>query len=542
MGTGFAVQKGSMLGQKRPANLQGVPFPAPVGGINAVDPLASLEPSFSVLANNLIAEGRGLRVRSGTQQFATNVGSSDIRTIIPFEGATVATNKLFVTGTAGIYDITAGGSGAWATSIAFGTTTGDAGFGVWTDFVLDNGAHYVFYADAVNGLYQYPSGGPWVATGAGITGPAGGSATLMFVVQHKGRLWFVENNSARAWYLAAGAISGAATRFDFGNKFKHGGTLVGLWNWTVDGGIGVDDHLVALSSGGDVIVYKGTDPSAAATWDVVGQYYIGSVPAGRRQGAAFGGELFLLSQLGVLPLSKLISGAPVQTNDIYASRNISPLITTEMGVSRTTQGWELRNIPSENVFIVSVPKQTGLAYKQYAMSTHTSGWCVFQDLEYVTGDQWNGTFYIGSASGVVYKMTGHSDKVSLTGTGGNAITFSLITAFSDLGESALYHQVQLLRPIFRASAVPSYSIAARYDYNTDDYSGTAISATTNAYLWDAANAIWDTALWGADAATIESVTGGTGLGRAVAAVLLGTSTGETLLLRIDLMFTTGGFL
>jgi hypothetical protein len=541
MRTGYAVQKGHALGTPVAPVLKAFGFPAASGGINAVDPLASLDTKYSVLANNLIADGRALRVRTGTQQFATNVGSSDIRTIIPFEGATSATNRLFACGTAGIYDISAGGSGAWAVQVAFGNTTGDAGYGVWTDYVLDNGAHYAFYADYVNGLYQYPSGGPWVATGGAITGPAGGSAALSFVMQFKSRLWFVERDSARAWYLAAGAVAGACTRFDFGNKFRHGGTLVGLWNWTMNSGVGIDDHMVALSSTGDVVVYKGSDP-ATTDWTQVGSYYIGAVPAGRRQGNVFGGELFILSQMGILPMSRLMAGDALDDTSTYASKNISPLITTEMAVSRTQNGWEMRNVPSENVFIASVPKQTGFAYKQYAMSSKTNGWCVFQDLEYVTGDNWNGTFYVGSASGVVYRLTGHTDKVTLAGTGGNAITFSLITAFSDLEESALYHQVQYLRPVFRASAAPNYSIAARYDYNTDDYSAIAIPVTIGGYLWDAAAALWDTALWGADAATIESVAGGVGIGRAVAAVLLGTSVGETNLLRIDVMFTSAGML
>ena len=542
MATGFLPRRGAVMGTQRQGGTHPFSYPAPAGGINAVDPLANLDTTYSVLANNLIPDGRGLRVRSGYQKFATNVGAGEVRTVIPFQGATAATDKLFVAGPAGIYDISAGGAGAWATSIAFGTTTGNAGYGVYTDYVLDNSSHYVFYADEVNGLYQYPSGGPWVSSVGLITGPAGGAASIAFIMQHKGRIWMIERDSARAWYLPTGAVAGAATRFDFGNKFKHGGTLVGLWNWTVDGGIGVDDHLVALSSSGDVIVYKGNDPSSAATWSVVGQYYIGAIPAGRRQAQSFGGELFLLSQYGLLPMSRLISGAPVQENDIYASAKISPLVSTEMAASRTSFGWEVRNIPSENVFVINTPKRTGLTYKQFAMSTKTNGWCIFNDLEYITGDVWQGTFYIGGAGGNVYRMTGNSDAVSLTGTGGNAVSFSLITAFSDLGDPGRFHRVQFLRPVFRASAAPSYSIAARYDYNTDDYTGIAIPVTITGALWDAAAALWDTALWGGDAATIQSVTAGSGIGRAVAAVLLGTSTGETNLIRIDLMADTGGML
>jgi hypothetical protein len=50
------------------------------------------------------------------------------------------------------------------------------------------------------------------------------------------------------WFgSAVNALYGTVTSWDFGSKFKHGGNLVGLWSWTVDGGIGIDDYLVAIA-------------------------------------------------------------------------------------------------------------------------------------------------------------------------------------------------------------------------------------------------------------------------------------------------------
>lgn len=527
-------------GVPKPPAIKPSTFPAPYQGINAVDPLASLDANQAcTYSTNLIPEGRGLRVRSGYKQFATGIdGTQTILTVMPFQASVTANDKLFVTTTNGIFDITAGGV-IGAAAIAFATVDGTSGIGIWTNFVIDNGAHVCIYADETNGIYEYTEGGAWARiTGAQITGV--NPNNLVFVMQFKSRLWFVERNCGRGWYLPVGAVIGAATRFDFGNKFNHGGSLVGMWSWTIDGGSGLDDLLVGVSAGGDVLIYKGTDPTSASTFGAVGQYFIGPVPAGRRQASNFGGELFILSQYGVLPMSALIAGRPVDEQDVYASRNISPLISTDMNNFRTQRGWEMRNIPGENVFLVATPKQTNFPYKQYARSSKSRGWGIWQDVPYVTGDTWQGSFYVGSTGGVVYRITGNTDAVTLAGTGGVNIQFSLLTAFSEFGETSLYHQVQFIRPVFRAAAAPTLSTQARYDYNTDDVTGGSVSTAITTYTWDAAASLWDTALWGGDSTTIQSVSAGNGIGRAMGIAILGTSQAETILVRIDILFTSGG--
>jgi hypothetical protein len=289
-----------------------------------------------------------------------------------------------------------------------------------------------------------------------------------------------------------------------------------------------------------VVIYSGTDPSSATTFFQVGQYFIGSVPEGRRQAANFGGELFMLSQYGVLPMTGLLAGKSITDANLYASRNISPLIASDMNLYRTQYGWEMRNLPSENVFSVVVPKQPNLPYKQYARSTKTNGWTTFQALTYVTGDTWNGSFYIGGKNGVVYKITGNSDGVAVDGTGGVDVQWTFLSAFSDLGDTGQYHIPAFVRPVFRAAAIPSYGTACRFDYNTDDISLSISAPGASGFLWDAANALWDTALWGADAVTLDPVLGSSGLGRATAVAIQGASHAETQLIRTDLMFQTGG--
>lgn len=529
MVAGFDFTPGAFPGPPRQRITKAQIVPAPLGGINAVAPLAAMEPAFCLQAVNLVANGQGLRVRSGHSLFAASLsGSGGVRTIVPFDGAT--SSALYGVTSAGIYDISAGGAGPFTADVTFGSSADPAGWGTWTNFTADAGTHYAFYADEANGLYRLPEAGTWAA----VTDITGVSETdLVFVTQHQSRVWFVERDSASGWYLAAGAVSGSATEFNFGNKFRHGGNLVGLYPWTVDGGEGIDDHLVALSSGGDVMVYKGINPSSAATWELVGQYYVGALPAGRRVAQSEGGDLYILSQYGVIPLTRLIQGLLVQQDATQLSRNISPLIAQAMALTRSSRGWEMRNVPSENVFLVSRPTLSGFEDLQFVLSTHTQGWTTFESLPYQTGDTWQGNFYFGDTDGNVWLLDGNTDD-------GEGIRFSLVTSFQEYGEVGQYHRVQFMRPVFRTDGAPSYALEARYDYIESPLTISSASPPVGGSLWDVA--VWDSATWSTTGAVIQSVVGGAGLGRAMAVALAGTSANETLFIRADIMFDTGSIL
>lgn len=526
MAGGFTKQRNKpWQGVPSPPTTLPALIPPPQGGISAVQPYAQMDPAYCISAINLIPDGSGMKVRTGYTGFASNLAGS-VRCIIPFIGG--AQDALFAVTEDGIIDITAGGAGPWSPDVTFGVSTTNTGWGVWTNFVSDAGTHYAFYADEENGLYRVQEGGTWAA----VTDITGVSETeLAFVTQHQSRVWFCQKGTAIGWYLASGAIAGAAIKFDFGNKFRHGGTLVGLYPWTVDGGEGIDDHLVAIGSGGDVMVYKGTDPSTASSWELVGQYYVGSLPAGRRVANNESGDLYILSQYGVIPLSRLITGQLVQQETTQLSRQIAPIVADAMKLTITFRGWELRNVPSENVFLLSRPDIPGFAPQQFVLSTRTNGWTIYNALPYQTGDTFDGVFYFGDSSGNVWTLTGSTDD-------GDNIVFALVTSFQDYGQPGIYHRAQFIRPVFLTNAPPAVTVRARYDYDLDvpDLTGTA--PAVDGALWDVA--LWDQGLWIGSGVVTQSAAGASGIGRAVAVAMRGSGTSETLLIRIDILLDSGG--
>jgi hypothetical protein len=513
-----------------------VMVPAPMSGINALDPLAMLQPTDSVFQYNLIPSQYGCKVRTGYQLWGQNIGTGGVNTVLPYNGSTSALDKMFAAGRNGIFDVTSQGANNPAALVTFGTVSSKSGFGNAVAFA-SLGGHFLCYADEANGYYAYTEGTGWaaVAFGSGGTQVSGfDPATFVHVVSFKQRLWFTLRDSATAVYLPTGAVYGAATQFNFGDKFRHGGYLVGLYNWTLDGGDGIDDYLVAVGSGGDVVIYQGTDPSVATSFSIVGQWYIGPPPAGRRIAGSFGGDLYLLSSYGLLPLSKLIAGILIDDEAAYLSRKISPIVNTDMSVARTLTGWEVKLIPSENLLLISVPKQGSSAYRQYVQSLNTQGWAQYRDIPYLTGDAWNGQFYIGTADGRVLWHTGFTD-LSVN------ISWSSLSSFQEYGEIGNYHRVQFIRPVFLSAAVPSYEVEARYDYDLSEVLGAPSGggAGTGA-LWDVAH--WDMDVWTGGTISESFVRGGQGLGRAMAIGINGNSSQSTILIRFDNIGDTGGYL
>lgn len=523
-------------GLRSPQTTKTVLIPAPNGGINVLDMLVATPQEDSILQYNLIPSYYGTRVRTGITQWAQQLGAgANVRTIIPYNGSTSANDKLFAAGQLGIYDISVFGANNPAAAIAFGTADTTSGLGGSVAFATLAG-NFIAYCDESNGYYTFTQGTGWlkVTLGGGatqVTPPD--PATLVWPCSFKTRLWFVQKNTATAWYTASGALYGTLTQFNFGDKFRHGGFLVGLYTWTLDGGVGIDDYLVAVSSSGDVLVYQGTDPSVATSFSLVGQWYIGPPPAGRRITGSFGGDLYILSSYGLLPLSKLISGILIQSEQEYLTRKVSPIINTLMASGRLSLGWEVKVVPSENLILIGTPLQVPAASQQLVQNLNTQGWAFYRNLPYFTGDAWNGAFYIGDQTGHVYLHTGNTDL-------GVAVNFSLLTSYQEYQEVGNYHRIQFVRPVFLAAVSPQYAITAKYDYDLSEALAPTAGALPPNPAWDIA--LWDIALWGGTYVTFAPVVGTGGMGRAMALAMNGQSTTDTILLRFDMMFDTGGYL
>ena len=525
-------------------------YPAPAGGIDVRQAIGNEALDTCVYTYNLVPFEFGMRVRKGYREWQKDltVGlSQGVNTVMPYQGSPQdnSADRLFAVTNEGIWDVTAD-EGTPSLEYTFNTVDPDAGFGTFIQYVADSGANLLFYADNVNGVFQYsPDTGLWTIpaiTGVDVT-------NLDSVVSHKQRIWFTERGSTTAWYLSVGAIAGAATPFFFGSKFQHGGALAGLFNWTVDGGEGVDDYLVAVSRSGDVLPYKGTDPTGE-DWEIRGTYYIGEIPNAANFGTEQGGELFLLSVYGVISMSDLLSGVDTTATLINAegtstSLKIAGLLRQDMQVKLTQRGWGISNLPSEGGLLISTPFENNEQPIQYYFNVATQGWGLWRDVPIVSFSAGINSVIIGTKDNRVCIMDVAVDNKLIDpvnpATNGDDIQFSILTAFSSLGAEGVYKRVKILRPDFLAREAPDYSIQARYDYDIAEAANFQLVAppSVTSGVWDLSS--WDAAYWGGSVdAAFSSVGGAWGSGRYVAIAMIGKTRTDTRLAGWDLVFDSGG--
>lgn len=524
-------------------------FPAPLQGMDARIPLAAESMDHCIWAINMVPTEYSMRVRNGTRQWTTSgLGTDEIRTMMPFIGDTMEGNldKLFVTTPNGIYDCTTEAAAA-TQKLAFTTTTGDAGYGVYTQYVDEAGDTLMFYADRENGLFVYdPDADTW-AQATGITAATGSVGTIditniVFVTVHKLRIWLIEKDAQKAWYLGIRATTGPAEEFFFATKFRHGGDLVGLYNWTVDGGEGRDDHLVAISRGGDVITWTGEDPADGVTWTSTGTFYVGPVPRGNRVASEYGGELYILSRYGVTSLTHLLQGQTV--SDPYSNQighKVARLIRADLEELGDEWGWAIKFVPNIGSLVVSVPIRGDGRYRQYVYSLATQGWGLWRDVPMLSSDTWKAALMVGTADGRVLRMDQNRDNVS-AGSVGDPIEWFLLTSYSHLGSPGHYKRAKFIRPNFVAETEPLYEVAAYWDYSTRQGSApTGTVGDPGGDRWD--SGLWDQALWSFTQETpFNTLLGASGWGRAMAVALTGESNTSCDLVSMDVMWDTGGMI
>lgn len=604
-----------MLARRKPApaksSILAYSAPAPMGGLNAVNGAASMPATDCIVLWNMIAAEYGLRARLGYREHmvgaVAGLTGAPVRTEIPFTGSVSSNSKMFAATAAGIFDVTAG-SGTGTLKIAFPVTTGDAGYGVYHNVVTFAG-HRLIYTDEVNGYYLYtettdawekiksPATVTWaagqtivegdlrtdgvlhyIATSAGTTSGAniaadsvtwdqylplspGTLGTLdpndaVFCTVWKHRVWLIQRGTGKAFYLDLDAVYGPAEPFNFAGKFKAGGALRCMTSWTYDGGSGIDDRLVAVSDGGDVVIYEGTDPSIPGAFDLKGVWYVGGVPAGRNLFSEIGGDVLLLSKLGALPLSKLVIGNPIIDRSQYATAKIANLYSQLVSERGAYKGWAIRLHPEDGTLLINVPADDGSVSEQLAMSVTTRAWARYRypKLTFVSAEAWNGKLYLGTTDGRIVVNDGYIDNVTIAAPElYDPVDFFVITSFQKLG-SPRQKRVQIIRPTVTAQGTPpNYRVKAVYRYDLSEFTGgEAVTALAGAVFGeydpglpgDVGTALFDTATFATtDYVSEQRVSGGTnGIGSEVAIAMAGRAAARTVLIGWDVMFDQGGWL
>jgi hypothetical protein len=371
--------------------------------------------------------------------------------------------------------------------------------------VTTAGGNYLYAANGVNTPYLY-NGTTWTSiTGAStpaITGVT--TTTLNSPTLFKNRVWFIQKDTLKAWYLPTSSVGGAAQVLDLSSIARLGGVLVSMASWTIDAGYGVDDNLVFVTDKGEVIVYRGTDPSSASTWALIGVWIVGA-PIGTRSLMKYGGDLLVLTLDGLIPMASALQSSRLDPN-IALSDKIQGAFAAAAAAYRDNFGWCMLYNPKNNALIVNVPVREG-AQEQFVMNNITKAWCRFTNWNAFHFGLLDDTPYFGAATFVAKAWTtgstGYIDDTS-------NINGKILQAFNYFETRGVKKIFTRARPSIFSNGTPSVRVGINVDFNISDNVAPISFSTPLTALWD--SALWDTAVWGSDLEIQNNWQGVTGVG------------------------------
>ena len=542
-------------------------LPSPIGGWNARDSLANMQPTDAVTLTNWFPTPTDVTLRKGYTKYSTGI-TGEVQSLMNFAGP--STQKLFAVANGTIYDCstdpatsvftglsnskfqhvnvtTAGGhflvacNGADPTMIYDGTawfkvastttaqtissitnsgttatlTTASAhGLATGNRVTISgatpsayNGTFVITVTGATTFTYTMlsnPGGAASVVGTYTVIGITGvSSSTFVNVNLFKERLYFTENNTLKCWYLDVKSIGGPATALDFGSIARNGGFLQAMGTWTLDAGQGADDYAVFVTNMGEVIVYNGTDPTSATTWALKGVWQLGQTFT-RRCFFKWSGDLLLLTQDGLVPLSSAL-----QSSRLDPRVNLTDKIYYAVSLAASNYydnfGWQVNYFASENMLILNIPITGGT--QQFVMHTITKSWANFTGINAIC-------FEVSGKEGMYFGANGYVGKFyDGTSDDGNNITATSQQAYSYFETPGQLKRFTMVRPILQSSGgVPGVYCGLSIDFDTQSNLG-AVSFNPSAIGigdWDVA--VWDDAIWAGGLTTTKIWQGVTGIG------------------------------
>jgi hypothetical protein len=497
---------------------QTVTLPAPIRGIIEVENWAYTKPGSVNVIDNWFPTQKGLRLRGGTERWATLPDPVEI-VRSGFEYVSGANQRMFAATATRIFDV------SFADSPVLQTGVGTITNGNFSAAQLANsGGDWLLICNDAGDYVRRFNGTAWeyldiafagtpgriVGTTPGVPAAVVAGHGLTYVWKYRNRLFFVQGGSMNAYCLPLNAVAGELIYIPLSGAAKRGGSLLFGASWSIDAGDGIDDKCVFATDQGELLVFTGTDPTTSANWRQEGRYDI-SKPLGKNGHQQLGGDVLVATVDGIVPLSGAIQKDVSALSLSAISYNIEPMWMRELK-AKDVYPWTLCKWDEGDALLVNFPGGTSYNTKTVGVSNlHTGAWSRYTGWDAMCFMKLRGSLFFGTQDGKILQAesTGLDDAQWDVGLGtntGNTYVCKMIGGWEMF--QAPPNQVTWFqaRAAFFSSArepfEPQLSATTDYEFR--------VPAPPNAGpdpglldVWD--QGLWDTALWDAPSAGIPPV-------------------------------------
>ncbi|MCQ2734861.1 MAG: hypothetical protein MJ212_02790 [Alphaproteobacteria bacterium] len=437
---------------------------SPINGLNFRDNLTDMNGAYAITMDNYIPLDTKVALRKGYVLYVPF--ETDVRTLVSYNAG--MQSRFFAVSGHKIWNITSAVSpGAYDDITLSEDNCQTAQYKNYLYFVNGMDVPKVYYIDNQNEEHLEN----WGFSAEGLT-----PSSIVNVSVSKQRLWFIEKGSLRVWYPeAAGNISGTLNCFDFAQVCRFGGHLVAVANWTQDGGQGIDDLTVFITSEGEALVYSGSDINNADDWKLRGSFKI-SRPIGYKCIVPYQGDVVIISEDGYIPLSKALPIDKANASQVAFSDAIRGLVLERTVNYASKVGWQgiIYSRGGYGIFNVPIANQ----FEQHVINVNTGAWCRFTNIRSLCWGEFQKRIYFGADNGVYLFDEGYSDN-------GRHIVGVIEQAYNNLGTNML-KKIQLLNPRVKSSSRFSLVIYTNMDMEKRDIDYMENIGTTGNTKWNVA--------------------------------------------------------
>lgn len=506
--------------QRTSKSAQPTSIPAPTSGWFVGTNLAEAPPKTAYTLDNMFPSQDYVRVRRGCSEYATGIGSGNVEQIIIYDAG--GSTDEFACGGGHIYDMTGGGA---ASSAKSGLSSNN-----WqaVQFTTTGGT-YLRLVNGVDTPLVYD--GSTFGTSPAITGVT--AASLSAVWSFKNRLYFIEKNTMNAWYLSVDTIGGAATKLPLGGIFSHGGSLTAGATWSISSNSGLYETCVLISDRGEVAMFDGLYPGDAS-WTLKGKYRI-SNPLGRDCILKAGGDLAIMTEDGIVPMSKVMTLDRIALNNEAVTLPIAPVWRKAVQDRTGYTGWSITAWPRESMVVVNIPQLSSNDKQQYVANARSGAWCRY------TG--WDAKCFAVSGNKLLFGTSdGRVMEAETGGTDDGALySGKCFWSWQSLGVPGSRKHVNTARLVYMGSYNVRPSIEFVSDFALTTSPAPAAYSDTSSALWDVA--LWDVDVWGGAITLQGSWQNVSGFGTVVAPVaqisVSSTTAPDLRIMQIDVLYEIG---
>lgn len=452
---------------------------APTGGLNGRDSFTDMPVNDAFQLDNWFPALTSVDTRGGSTNHVTGHPAA-VESIETYTGA--AGSKMLSFAGGGIYNATV--AGAVGAALVSGKTSNKV-----TSCMFSNaGSQFLLIYSGADAPLSYDGAALAALVITGLTG----SQNLLFLGHgFKGRMLLAQSGMLGFYYLAVGAIQGAASYFDLSQQCVHGGSLAAITSYSQDTGSGPQDYALFVTTEGEYILYAGTDPSSAAAWALVGRYY-GPPPIGKKGWFSFRSDVYFITEEGILSFTQIRRTGEEAADQRYLTSKLGRQYT-DLTTYQTVHGWCGFIYPRGGALIVNMPLTVGItgAYTQFVMNTTSNAWCKYLQWDALCWTMMGRRAYFGTNDGRVVLA---DDGITDNGAQVQAVARQAWNTFDDdqgLGDAD--KQFHFATLAIQSDGAPAIALALNVNYEDEQpVYVTGIVGSTEAE-WDVA--VWDVDFW-----------------------------------------------